>query len=228
MYIELHPTQTQFRLNHQVNWCFPEKFDLCLTDFGRFGKRKKFTQITKILKTQNILQSISGLGSRCFFLIYCGVKKFWKEGVISKRVGERMYMLKGKKYEHQKHINQLRPRYTEDFIEDQEVPMEVLYNMFDIPTSPIPMFESRTSKRKRKRVEPFRVDPKRKSYLLISEGNLAQGCFGGKPVSPVVLQCVIPMRICIVNKLRSAEPDLDGHCLSNTTWLLFCIWFIST
>ena len=47
-----------------------------------------------------------------------------------------MYMLKGKKYEHQRHINQLRARYTENGIKEQEVPMEVLYDVFDIPASP--------------------------------------------------------------------------------------------
>ena len=51
-------------------------------------------------------------------------------------------MLKGKKYEHQRHINQLRPRYTENIIEEQEVPLEVLYDMFNIPTPPIPIIES--------------------------------------------------------------------------------------
>ena len=50
-----------------------------------------------------------------------------------------MYMFKGKKYEHQRHMNQLRPRYTENVIEDKEVPIEVLYDVFDIPDSPIPI-----------------------------------------------------------------------------------------
>ena len=52
-----------------------------------------------------------------------------------------MYMLNGKKYEHQRHINKLRPRYIENVIEDQEVPMEVLNNIFDIPAPRIPIFE---------------------------------------------------------------------------------------
>ena len=63
-----------------------------------------------------------------------------------------------------KDINQLRPRYTENVIEFQEVLLKVLYNMFDIPTPPISIFEKQTSKRKRKRVEPFSSDPKRKRY----------------------------------------------------------------
>ena len=82
-----------------------------------------------------------------------------------------MYMLKGKKYEHQRHINDLRRRYTENVIKDQKVPLGVLYDVFDISAPPIPTFERRTSKRKR--VEPFSPDPKRNRYYLISEGNLA-------------------------------------------------------
>ena len=101
-------------------------------------------------------------GDKVFFKMYCGAKEFWEEGVIRKRVGGMMYMLKGVKYEYQRNINQLRHRYTENVIEEQEVPMEVLYNVFDIPAPPIPIFEKRT--RKRKRVEPFSPDPKRKRY----------------------------------------------------------------
>ena len=73
-----------------------------------------------------------------------------------------MYMLKGEKYEHQRNINQLRHRYTENVIEEQKVPMKVLYDVFNIPTPLIPIIEKRT--RKRKRVEPFSPDPKRKRY----------------------------------------------------------------
>ena len=71
-------------------------------------------------------------------------------------------MLKGKKYEHQRHINQLRTRYTENVIEEQEVQMKELYDEFDRPASPIPITEKRTSKRKTKRVEHFSPCPKRK------------------------------------------------------------------
>ena len=70
-----------------------------------------------------------------------------------------MYMLEGKKYEHQRHINQLRSRYTKNVIE-QEILMEVLYDLFDKPALPIPI----TERWKRKRVEPFSPDPKRKRY----------------------------------------------------------------
>ena len=92
--------------------------------------------------------------------MYCGAKEFREEGVICKIVGRMMYMLKGKKYEHQRHINHLRPRYNESVIEEHEVPMEVLYDVFDIPAPSVLIIEKRT--RKRKRVEPFSSDPKRK------------------------------------------------------------------
>ena len=83
-----------------------------------------------------------------------------------------VYMLNGKKYKHLRHINHLRPRYTENVIEEQEIPTEVLDNMFDMPAPLIPIIERRTSKRKRKRVKPFSPIrtkefhslPKRKRY----------------------------------------------------------------
>ena len=49
-----------------------------------------------------------------------------------------MCMLKGDKYEHQRHISQLRPKYTHNVIEEQKVPMGVLY-VFDVPAPPIPI-----------------------------------------------------------------------------------------
>ena len=107
-----------------------------------------------------------------FFKMCCGAKEFLEKGVINKRVGGMTYMLKGKEYEHQSHINHLRPRYTEN-IEEEEVPMEVLYDMFNISTPLIPITERCNSKRKRKRVEPFSPDPKRKRYLANFRGKFS-------------------------------------------------------
>ena len=104
-------------------------------------------------------------GEKVFFLVYRGGKEFWEDGVIEKRIGNVLYMVKCKKWEHKRHVNQIRPRYTEEVTE--EVPMEVLYDMFDVPAPPVqaaPEFKPRTSKRKRTRVVPFSPDPKRKRY----------------------------------------------------------------
>ena len=98
--------------------------------------------------------------------MYRGGKEFWEDGEITKRIGNVLYMLKSKKWEHKRHVNQIRPRYTKE-VTDEEVPMEVLYDMFDVPAPPVqatPEFEQRTSRRKRKRVAPFSPDPKRKRY----------------------------------------------------------------
>ena len=104
-------------------------------------------------------------GDKVFFKIYRGGKDFWEDGLITKRIGKMLYMVKGAKWEHKRHLNQLRKRFTED-LKDKEVPMEVFYDMFDVPTPPQPeiVAERRTSKRKRKRVERLSPDPKRKKY----------------------------------------------------------------
>ena len=49
-------------------------------------------------------------------------------------------MLKGKKLEQKRHLNQLRPKHTRDVIQeiDEEMPMEVLYDVYDIPVPLIP------------------------------------------------------------------------------------------
>ena len=84
---------------------FSEKFDQCLTDFCRFGKRKKNYSNNKNFKNTKYAPKTPCLhpGDKVFFLMYCGAMELWEEGVINKRVGGIMHMLKGKKYEHQRH-----------------------------------------------------------------------------------------------------------------------------
>ena len=69
------------------------------------------------------------------FKNYRGGKNFWEDGTITRRFGRVTYMLKGKKFEHKRHINQLRPRNIKDVTQeiDGEMLMEVLYDVFDIP-----------------------------------------------------------------------------------------------
>lgn len=48
-------------------------------------------------------------------------------------------MVKGKRCVCKRHVNQLRPRYSEIVQHDEETPMNVLYNMFEItPPTNIP------------------------------------------------------------------------------------------
>ena len=60
-----------------------------------------------------------------------------------------LYMVKSKKLIHKRHLNQLR-RFTEEISKDNEEPMDLLYDLFDIPTPPLSetVVQKRTSKRK--------------------------------------------------------------------------------
>ena len=104
-------------------------------------------------------------GDKVFFRMYQNGKGFWEDGVITRRIGTVMYKVRSKNWDHKRHLNQIRPRYTKDVVEDKEVPMEVLCDTFDIPAPPsTEMCTRRTSKRKRIRVIPFSPNPKRKRY----------------------------------------------------------------
>ena len=62
----------------------------------------------------------------------------------------------------------MRPRFTENKTTQDEVPMDVLFDTFDIPTLTLEMVVLRqSSKRKRKQVEPLSPDLKRKKYSFL-------------------------------------------------------------
>ena len=64
-------------------------------------------------------------------------------------------MARSSKWEHNSHLNHLRPRFTEDATTQEELQMDVLYDIFDIPTPTLEMIvPRRTSKIKRTQVEP--------------------------------------------------------------------------
>ena len=60
--------------------------------------------------------------------------KFWKDRVITKRARRVMYIVRSAKWEDKRYLNQLRPRFTEDVIAQEEVLIDVLYDTFDILT----------------------------------------------------------------------------------------------
>ena len=89
-------------------------------------------------------------GDKVFLKSYKNGKEFWQDGVITQRVGKMLYMVKSKKLIHKRHLNQLRRRFTEEISKDNEKPMEVLYDLFEILIPPLPetIVQKRTSKRK--------------------------------------------------------------------------------
>ena len=74
-------------------------------------------------------------GDKILFLNYRTGKSFWEEGIIMKRIGHMLYSVRSSKFDCRRHINQLRPRHTDDYkqAEDNELPLEVLYDFFNVP-----------------------------------------------------------------------------------------------
>ena len=62
-------------------------------------------------------------------------KRYWEVGTIVKRIGRVIYLVKGPKMVHIRHLNQTKSRHTDkknDTPVDVES-MEVLFNTFDVP-----------------------------------------------------------------------------------------------
>ena len=57
-------------------------------------------------------------------------------GIIEKKVGNMIYVIKGPQFTHKRHLKQIRKRLSDDAdggpSEEKEV-MNVIYNTFDIP-----------------------------------------------------------------------------------------------
>ena len=88
-------------------------------------------------------------GEKILFLNYRSGKSFWEEGIIMKRIGHMIYSVRSSKFDCRRHINQLRPQHTDDFkqAEDNELPLEILYDIFNVPlpiTQPTPRVISPT------------------------------------------------------------------------------------
>ena len=88
-------------------------------------------------------------GDKILFLNYRTGKSFWEEGIIMKRIGHVLYSVRSSKFDCRRHINQLRPRHTDDYkqVEDNELTLEVLYDSFNVPlpiTQPTPRVVSPT------------------------------------------------------------------------------------
>ena len=124
-------------------------------------------------------------GDKVFFRNYRAEKCFWEDGSVTKRIGRVIYIIQGAKFVCKRHINQLRPRYIETVQNDAGIPMEVLYDPFQIkPPMNIEMLIEATTKQKttdsfkcestqieriiscwkRKRTKHLCLYPKRKKY----------------------------------------------------------------
>ena len=105
--------------------------------FRHFTSRTDVRKINSVslmkkLKTKTMRKKIYKLG--VFFWNYGSRKSFWEDGIITKRLSRVIHMLKGRRFECKRHLNQLRPRYIKDIQKDrEELPMEIIYDAFKIP-----------------------------------------------------------------------------------------------
>ena len=122
-------------------------------------------------------------GDKVFFRKYQTGKCFWEDGIVTRRIGRVIYIIQGSKFVCKRHINQLRPRYIETVQNNEEIPMEVLFDSFQIkPPMNVGMPIGATTKQKttdsskcestwterrissRKRNKHLHLNPKRTKY----------------------------------------------------------------
>ena len=139
------------------------------------NRKKNYTKIKTNYKS----------GEKVLFWNYRAGKCFWEDGIVTRRIRRVIYIIQGSKFVCKRHINQLRPQYIETVQNNEEIPMEVLYDSFQIkPPMNVGMpieatmkqkntdsskyestwTERRISSRKRKRTKHLRLNPKRTKY----------------------------------------------------------------
>lgn len=102
---------------------------------------------------------------KVYFKNYKNNSSSWEPGVIQKRVGNMVYMVKGNKFTHKRHVNQIKKRSTVESEVTSQVEDE-LYELYDTFDLQVPQAEQtiRRSGRKRKAPQQLIMDPKRKKY----------------------------------------------------------------
>ena len=102
--------------------------------------------------TASILPTKYTTHDRKFNLKFKDNKSFWEAGTIEKRNGNLIYIVKGPKFTHKRHLNQVKKRSTNvpDNGPTEDVAMDVIYDTFDIPT-PLVIPDVRRSKKNERR-----------------------------------------------------------------------------
>ncbi|XP_052823598.1 uncharacterized protein K02A2.6-like [Octopus bimaculoides] len=121
------------------------------------GKRRKIAR-------ENTARFLK-IGEKVLFVrTHKNGKQSWEDGVIIKRIGKMLYLVKSSKGVYKKHMNQLKKRFVESEPKRMEEPIEWQYDTFQVLT-PLQVIEPRrTSIRKRKCTEFLKVDAKLKKY----------------------------------------------------------------
>ena len=106
------------------------------------------------------------VGDKIYFKHFRNNVSFWELGTITQRIGNVTYIIQDPKFEHKRHLNQIRKRTTEDLVDlsqDEVEAIGTIYDTFGIEP-PQTMPEQRRSGRKGKFTDPLLVCPKKKRY----------------------------------------------------------------
>ena len=125
------------------------------------------------------MQKLYILGENIFFKEYRNGKEIWNTVVIDKYISRLMYIIKDSKKTIKRHHNQIRKRYLEDINNQNEKPMNVIYDLFDVPMPLVAPVEKRSSKWKSTFSETMEINPKRKNTTFRGSSQLKKmGCCG--------------------------------------------------
>ena len=104
-------------------------------------------------------------GEKVYFKMFKDNKSFSEAGMIEKRIGNVIYIIKWQQFTHKRYLNQIRKRSSNepDNGPAENVAMDVIYDIFDILT-PLVIPEVRCSKRKWKATDLLVVNLKRRRY----------------------------------------------------------------
>ena len=127
---------------------------------------KKVPEQTLQNRTSTVPHKWFNLGDKVYFKHFRNNVSFWELGTITQRIGNVTYIIQGPKFEHKRHLNQIRKRTTENLVglpQEEAEAIDTVYDTFDIEP-PQTMPEPRRSGRKKKFMDPLLVCPKKKRY----------------------------------------------------------------
>ena len=75
------------------------------------------------------------IGEKVFFRMFQSNKSYWEKGTVDKQIENIIYIIKGPRFTHKRHLNQIRKRYS-NTVENhprEEDPMDVMFDTFEVP-----------------------------------------------------------------------------------------------
>ena len=87
----------------------------------------------KIKENKNTLNKFYRPGKKISFLNYHLGKTTWIEGIIEKRIGKMMFLIKHPKWKVRRNTNQIKKKFTPDTNHRGEELMSMIYDVFEVP-----------------------------------------------------------------------------------------------